>query len=99
VALGGLGAIGRVPEGVRADLGWTAYQLFRRAVLPNFPATRDALEDLLADLRDGSELSTREGAYKRSFTPRGPTGDHKATIPDDAAAQAQLRKQLEKLRD
>lgn len=88
IALPGLGAnTGRVPPEICADLMWTAYDLFREAQLPDYATMRAALEELLGELGP----TTQKGAYKKSF-PKA--SDAKATIPDNAAAQAQLKKQL-----
>ena len=52
---------------------------------------RKALEDLLGDLGP----TTQKHAYKKSFPMgKGPITQHKVTIPDNAAAQAQLKKQI-----
>jgi O-acetyl-ADP-ribose deacetylase (regulator of RNase III) len=92
VALPGLGAnTGRVPAEICADLMWTAYDLFRTAQFPDFATMRQALEGLLGDLGPTS----MQGAYKKSFA-HTPSGAHfKPTVPDTAAAQAQLKKQIE----
>ncbi|MBZ0119346.1 MAG: macro domain-containing protein [Sandaracinaceae bacterium] len=91
VALPGLGAnTGRVPVEICADLMWTAYDLFREAQFKDFPTMRMALEGLLGDL---GPTSTK-GAFKKSFA--GHAGGPKQTIPDHAAAQAQLKKKIEK---
>jgi O-acetyl-ADP-ribose deacetylase (regulator of RNase III) len=89
VALPGLGAnTGRVPPEICADLMWTAYDLFRSAQLPDFAAVRVALEGLLGDL--GPSTTT----YKKSYVHPTVPSSMKATIPDTAAAQAQLKKQI-----
>lgn len=90
VALPGLGAnTGRVPPEICADLMWTAYDLFREAELPDFATMRHALEELLGDLGPTSA----KGAYKKSFVKSA--SQFKATVPDSAAAQAQLKKKLD----
>ena len=89
IALPGLGAnTGRVPPEICADLMWTAYDLFRSAQLPDFQTMRAALEGLLGDL--GPATTT----YKKSFVHPNLPSAHKATIPDSAAAQAQLKKKI-----
>lgn len=91
VALPGLGAnTGRVPTEICADLMWTAYDLFRTAQFPDYATMRAALEGLLGDLGPTS----KQGAYKKSFA-QPPHMQHKATVPDTAAAQAQLKKKIE----
>lgn len=94
IALPGLGAnTGRVPPAICADLMWTAYDLFRTAEFPDFLAMRAALEKLLGDL---GPTSSHPGAYKKSFAQSPELTPHKPTIPDSAAAQAQLQKKLAK---
>jgi O-acetyl-ADP-ribose deacetylase (regulator of RNase III) len=89
IALPGLGAnTGRVPPEICADLMWTAYDLFRSAQLPDFQTMRAALEGLLGDL--GPATTT----YKKSFVHPNLPSAHKPTIPDSAAAQAQLKKKI-----
>ncbi len=96
VALPGLGAnTGRVPPEICADLMWTAYDLFRTAEFPDFAAMRAALERLLGDLGPTST----QGAYKKSFALSPELLPHKPTIPDSAAAQAQLKKKLAAQKD
>lgn len=91
VALPGLGAsTGRVPPEICADLMWTAYDLFRTAEFPDYATMRKALEGLLGDLGPTST----QGAYKKSFG-HAPAGAYKVTVPDAAAAQAQLKKTIE----
>jgi O-acetyl-ADP-ribose deacetylase (regulator of RNase III) len=88
IALPGLGAnTGKVPVEICADLMWTAYDLFREAQFGDFPTMRKALEGLLGDL---GPTSTK-GAFKKSYAQAIP----KATVPDHAAAQAQLKKKIE----
>lgn len=91
VAMPGLGAnTGKVPPEICADLIWTAYDLFREAELPDFATMRKALEELLGDLGP----TTQKGAYKKSYA-HGKS-HLKPTVPDSAAAQAQLQKQIQK---
>lgn len=91
IALPGLGAnTGRVPAEICADLMWTAYDLFRTAQFPDFFTMRAALESLLGDLGPTSTA----GAYKKSYG-HAQTSAAKQTVPDTAAAQAQLKKKLE----
>ncbi len=75
---------------VRADLTWTAYELLRSAQVPSFEALRIALDELFTMPID----PTKTGAYRRTF--RGPS-ELAQTLPDSAAAQAQLRKRLDQL--
>lgn len=92
VALPGLGAnTGRVPPEICADLMWTAYDLFRSAQFPDYATLRFALEELLGDLGPTSQ----KGAYKKSFAHPPAPQQFTNTIPDSAAAQAQLKKAIE----
>lgn len=96
VALPGLGAnTGKVPAEICADLMWTAYDLFREAELPTYAAMRAALEELLGELGPTSS----KGAYKKSFATQAKAQSKSFTIPDSAAASAQLKKKLAKARE
>jgi O-acetyl-ADP-ribose deacetylase (regulator of RNase III) len=91
IALPGLGAnTGRVPPQICSDLMWTAYDLFRSAQFPDFVAMRHALEELLGDLGP----TAPHPAYKKSFGKTALNDNAKATLPDTAAAQAQLKKKI-----
>lgn len=74
-----------VPPRRRAELMWTAVELFRQAELPDFQVMRLALTELLADIpRDAPP-----GAFERRFDVGARA--MKSTIPDGAAAHAQRR--------
>lgn len=92
VALASFGAGTGLSAEACAELTWTAYELFRAAQLPDYPTVRAALERLLADPAPASAHSS----YKRSYARA--EGTAKATVPDNAAAQAQLKMKLERAR-
>jgi len=84
IALPRLG-VPAVPPGRRAELMWTAVELFRQAELPDFKVMRLALTELLADIpRDAPP-----GAFMKRFDVQARA--MKSTIPDGTAAQAQRR--------
>jgi hypothetical protein len=81
---------GLVTPDVAADVMWTAYDLFRSAQLPHFGSVQQAVLELLA----GVDPSAPH-AYKKSFRLAMQAFDDEATLPDSAAAQAQLKRRLE----
>jgi hypothetical protein len=90
IALGPFTAGGLEPE-ICADVMWTAYDLFRNAQFRDFATMRLAVEQLLADVVPANGRH----AYKRSSEPPSTRATNKPTLPDNAAAQAQLKKKLE----
>lgn len=91
VALPSFGAGTGLSAEACAELTWTAYELFRAAHLPDAATLRAALERLLSGAEAGGP-----GAYKRSYEQASRTA--KETLPDNAAAQAQLRMRIDRAR-
>lgn len=92
VALPSFGAGTGLSAEASAELTWTAYELFRAAHLPDPATLRAALERLLS----GAEPASGPGAYKRSYEQSSRTA--KETLPDNAAAQAQLKMRMDRAR-
>ncbi len=70
-----------LPAPVRAELMWTAHELFREAVMPDFPTMRRALAGLLV----GVDPGLGPGAYKRSFAVPESREVLKSTLPEKGA--------------
>jgi len=76
-----------VSERHRAELMWTAYELFRQAELPDGAATRRALCDLLGG---AAVKEAAAGTLKRTYRKRKTAASGKSTMPDRPSARAPL---------
>ncbi|HHH31612.1 MAG TPA: hypothetical protein ENK57_25140 [Polyangiaceae bacterium] len=79
-----------IPAAQRAELMWTAYDLFCKAEFPDFPTMRQAISGLLVGLRP----QWIPGSYKRRFaTLDRSRSAARETMRDGTAWRAQLERQ------